>query len=154
MIEPRKISDAGRQIIMTFEGLRLEAYKCPAGVLTIGYGHTRDPYTGKPDVKQGDKISKHQAEVLLEFDLQRYEREVEELCPGSNANQFGALVSFAYNLGVTALGKSNLRRRFLAGEYAPAGAEFMKWTYAQGKVLPGLVKRRAAERALFLTPVC
>lgn len=139
-------NDAGRDIIKRFEGLRLKAYRCPAGVWTIGYGHTGD-------VEEGMVITKHQAETILEFDLERFERAVARLAPKANHNQFSALVSFAFNVGIGALEKSILLRRFNQGFVHAAADEFRKWTRAGGKVLPGLVKRREAERQLFLTPM-
>lgn len=140
------VNDAARKIIMDSEGLRLSAYLCPAGKWTIGYGHTGD-------VKNGDVITRHQAEVILEYDLHRFEQAVERLAPKANANQFSALVSFAFNLGVGALEKSKLLKELNAGRVLNAANEFDRWVYAGGKVLPGLVKRRAAERALFLQKV-
>lgn len=137
------INDKGRQIIETYEGCKLEAYVCPAGVLTIGFGHTGD-------VKKGDRITQHQAEVILEYDLERFETAVGQMAPKANANQFSALVSFAFNVGTEALRKSTLLKKFLAGAPLGAADEFSKWTHAGGKELPGLVKRRAAEKALFL----
>ncbi len=137
------INDKGRDLLMTFEGCRLEAYKCPAGVTTIGFGHTGD-------VEMGQKITLHQAEAILEYDLHRFEQGVTELAPHANANEFSSLVSFSFNLGLHALKMSTLLRFFNAGQKNAAAGEFLKWTRAGGKVLPGLVKRRAAERALFL----
>ncbi len=137
---------AGRHIIMGAEGLRLEAYLCPASVWTIGYGHTRD-------VKPGQKITEHQAQVILEHDLEIFERGVAELAPGANANQFSAFVSLAYNIGLKAFEGSALLREFKAGRMSAAAAQFDRWVHGGGKVLPGLVKRRAAERALFLEGV-
>ncbi len=154
-------NDAALKIIMDSEGLMLEAYKCPAGVWTVGYGHTRDPYTGKPDVEPGRKLrSKHEAEELLTFDLQKYEEDVGKLCPkGTNGNQFSACVSLAYNIGVAAFEKSTLLKKLKAKAPLSAAEEFLKWVYAgknpdgTPKKLNGLVKRRAAERALFLQAV-
>lgn len=140
----RVINDAGRAIVTAHEGLRLDAYLCPAGVWTIGYGHTGD-------VKEGDQITEHQAEAILEVDLHRFEQAVERLAPRANANQFSALVSFAFNVGVAAFEKSTLLRLFNLGQHVAAAAQFDVWVKAKGKVLPGLVKRRAAEKALFLT---
>lgn len=137
------VNAAGRAIIETYETLKLEAYRCPAGVLTIGYGHTGD-------VKPGDKITAHQADVILEYDLSRFAAAVAKLAPRANQNQFAALVCLAFNIGTDALAKSTLLRKFNAGAPNAAAAEFAKWTYADGKSLPGLVKRRAAEAALFL----
>lgn len=140
----RHVSAEGKDLIKRWEGLRLKAYKCSAGKWTIGYGHTRD-------VKQGQVISLHEAEEILKSDLELfYEPPVEKMAPGANQNQFDALVSFAFNLGEDALRGSTLLAKFLAGDLAGAAAEFMKWKHAAGKVLPGLVKRRAAERELFL----
>ena len=142
------VNDAARRLIMEAEGLRLEAYLCPAGVPTIGYGHTGD-------VRIGDRITEHQAEVIFEYDLFRYERGVTKLAPKLNANQFSALVSFAFNCGLEALAKSTLLKEANAGRILNAANEFGKWVHAttpkgEKVVLPGLVKRRAAERALFL----
>lgn len=138
-----KTNQAGLDLIKRFEGLRLDAYLCPAGRWTIGYGHTGD-------VKKGDEITEHQADAILELDLEHFEKHVSALAPDANENEFAALVSFAFNLGVAALARSSLLKKHLAGDKQGAAAEFMKWKYAAGKVLPGLVKRRAAERELFL----
>jgi lysozyme len=122
---------------------------------TIGYGHT-DKY-----VAPGQVITVEQAEELFSSDLERFERDVEMLTRGrATENQFSALVSFAYNVGsdidaddiCEGLGDSTLLRKFLAGDIAGAADEFPKWCKAGGVKLPGLVSRRAAERALFLTP--
>jgi lysozyme len=137
----------GIALIKKYEGLRLKAYKCPAGVWTIGYGHTGD-------VKPSDVITEHQADAILDVDLDKFERGVLELLkavPVFNQNQFSALVSFAFNLGLDALKKSTLLAKFRTGDVKGAAAEFMKWRYAAGRVLPGLVKRRAEEKALFLS---
>lgn len=141
-----RTNEAGRALIKRFEGLRLDAYLCPAGVWTIGYGHTGD-------VRSGDRITEHQADAILDVDLDRFERAVGELTDGLelNENQFSALVSFAFNLGEAALTRSTLLRHLRAGDLERAADEFRKWVYAGGQVLPGLVKRRAAERELFLT---
>lgn len=141
-----KTNKAGVDLIKRWEGLRLETYSCPAGVPTIGYGHTG------ASVLPGSKITEHQADVILAADLEKFEAGVDRMAPGLPGNEFSALVSFAFNLGLAALERSTLLKKVLAGDKAGAGAEFMKWTYAAGKVLPGLVKRRAAERALFLSP--
>lgn len=136
---------AGLTLVKRWEGCRLTAYRCPAGVLTIGYGHTRD-------VHEGQTITQHQADVILESDLEIYESTVRRLAPNATENQTAALTSFAYNLGTAALERSTLLKRFLAGDLPGAAAEFGKWTFAAGKQLPGLVSRRAAERELFITP--
>jgi len=128
---------------MDAEGLRLEAYRCPAGKWTIGYGHTGD-------VQQHHRITRHQAEEIFEYDLSRFEEGVAKLAPKATGPQLSACVSLAYNIGLSRFEKSTLLKELNAGRVANAAAEFMKWTHAAGKVMPGLVKRRAAERALFL----
>lgn len=138
-----KINTAGKELIKRFEGLSLKSYKCPAGVWTIGYGHTGD-------VKSSHVITEHQADVILDLDLERFEKGVEAYAPVATENQFSAMVSFAFNLGIAALARSSLLTHHNAGQHDLAAAEFMKWKYAAGKVLPGLVKRRAAERDLYL----
>lgn len=134
-----------KEIIKQSEGLRLEAYLCPAGVWTIGYGHT-----GK-DVVEGMKITRGEAEKLLEGDLEKFEKDILKMVKvGLTQNQFDALVSFTYNVGGGALKTSTLLKKLNAGDYMGAADEFLKWTKAGGKELPGLVKRRRTERALFL----
>lgn len=134
-----------KEIIKQSEGLRLEAYLCPAGVWTIGYGHT-----GK-DVVEGMKITRGEAEELLEGDLEKFEKDILKMVKvGLTQNQFDALVSFTYNVGGGALKTSTLLKKLNAGDYMGAADEFLKWTKAGGKELPGLVKRRRTERALFL----
>lgn len=143
---PRVTSDNGRKMIEGFEALRLEAYKDAVGVWTIGYGHTGD-------VKQGDKITEHQADAIMSVDLDRFEKAINALCPALTQPQFDACVSLAYNIGINAFSRSQLLAFAKAGKIAEAAAQFLRWNLAGGKVLPGLVKRRAAERKLFLTPV-
>ncbi|KEY87840.1 lysozyme [Pseudomonas capeferrum] len=139
-----RISQRGLSLIKSFEGLRLQAYQDSVGVWTIGYGATRG-------VKAGMKISKEQAERMLLNDVQRFEPEVERLITSPlNQNQWDALISFTYNLGGANLESSTLRRLLNAGDYAGAAEQFPRWNKAGGKVLPGLVRRRAAERELFL----
>jgi len=142
-------NQAGVELIKEFEGLRLRAYRCPAGVPTIGYGTTVYPTGYK--VQLGEQITAEQAEEYLRSDLRAFERNVERmvLVP-VNPNEFSALVSFAYNLGAEALRKSTLLRLLNAHNYTGAAEQFGRWTYAAGKQLPGLVRRRAAERALFI----
>jgi lysozyme len=139
---------AAIDLIKRFEGCRLEAYRCPRGILTIGYGHT-------VDVREGMRITQHQADVILESDVGLVEDELTGLCEDFevNANEFGALVSLAFNVGCRAVERSTLLRKLSRGDRNGAAAEFQKWVHAGDKVLPGLVARRAAERALFLTPV-
>lgn len=137
------ISQKGLDLIKSFEGLRLSAYRCPADIPTIGYGTTAG-------VKMGDTITKERAEDLLRADVKRFEDQVLRLVKVPlTQGQFDALVSFTYNLGAANLGNSTLLRLLNAGDYKGAAAQFDRWTKAGGKELPGLVKRRAAERALF-----
>lgn len=140
-----KINQAGLDLIKRFEGLRLDAYQCAAGVWTIGYGHASD-------VKKGDRITAHQAEAILDCDLDRFERCVDALGVALTPNQFSACVSLAFNIGVKAFTASTLAKKLKAGDTQGAAGEFMKWKLAAGRVLPGLVKRRDAEKKLFQTP--
>lgn len=134
-----KISKECLEALKDFEGFRAEAYKCPAGVWTIGYGHTRG-------VKGGQKITEKQAEVLLEGDLILYEKYVSSLGLKIKQNQFDSLVDFCFNLGTGSLGKSTLLRKVKQNPEDPSiRSEFEKWVNAGGKVLSGLVKRRKWE---------
>lgn len=138
----------GVQLIKNAESLRLRAYRCPAGKWTIGYGDTG------PDVRPGLTITEAEAEERLARRLAgEFEPGVEQLLAASvSGNQFSALVSFAYNVGLQALAESTLLRRLNAGDEGGAADEFPRWTRSNGHVLPGLVTRRAVERELFLTP--
>ena len=142
------ISDKGLKLIMQFEGLRLKAYRCPAGVWTIGYGHTSA--AGAPEVRDGMRITAHEAEAILRRDLAGFEAAVASMVKAKLAQaQFDVLVSFAYNCGLGALRASTLLKRVNAGAFDAVPAELMKWTKAKGKELPGLVRRRRAEAALW-----
>ncbi|WP_313489196.1 lysozyme [Stutzerimonas nitrititolerans] len=136
-------SQRGIDLIKTFEGLRLAAYDDGVGVQTIGYGHTKG-------VKPGMTITADQAVQFLREDLHGAERDVERyvtvhLCQ----HQFDALASLVFNIGGTAFRDSTLLRKLNAGDYAGAAVQFDRWVHGGGKILPGLVKRRAAERAMF-----
>ena len=138
-----KTSKNGINLIKTYEGCRLTAYKCPAGVWTIGYGHT----TG---VKQGDKITQLQADTLLIADLEKFEKAVTKLVKKPiTQNEFDALVSFAFNVGIGNFEKSTLLRLINRGQFELASKQFERWIYAGGKPLTGLKKRRLAEKTLF-----
>lgn len=139
----RRIGPKGLALIKSSEGLRLKAYLCPAGVPTIGYGSTG------PHVRMGMTVTNAEADALLRKDLERFEAGVSEMAVEVTPGQYSALVSFAFNLGLKALEDSTLLRKHKDGDYAGAAAEFGKWVNAGGKKLPGLVKRRAAERALY-----
>jgi lysozyme len=141
------VSETGIELIKKFEGCALKAYKCPAGVWTIGYGHTLG-------VNEGQNITKTQAEEYLKQDLKQFETAVNNLVNVPlNKNQFDAIVSFCYNLGAGNLKKSTLLKLLNKGDYKGAAEQFDHWVYAGGKKLNGLVKRRAAEKKLFLTKV-
>lgn len=141
------VSETGIELIKKFEGCVLKAYKCPAGVWTIGYGHTSG-------VKEGQTITKAQAEELLKLDLKQFEIGVNNLVNVPlNQNQFDALVSFCYNLGAGNLKSSTLLKLLNKGNYIGAAEQFDRWIYARGKKLSGLVKRRSAEKELFLKTV-
>lgn len=135
-----KINNDGLEIIKKYEGCRLSAYRCPAGVLTIGYGHTKN-------VKEGQKITKEEAETLLKKDIEKFEKHVEKYNKkyNFNENEFSALVSFAFNLGsidqLTNYGKRDKKT---------ISEKILLYNKAGGKKLNGLVKRRKDEQKLFL----
>jgi lysozyme len=142
---PRTTGEAGLSLIRAFEGFSSTPYVCPAGFPTVGYGHV---------VLAGERfetpLSQEEGEALLRCDLPRYEGAVcrlidmplDDLC-------FDALVSFTFNLGEGALAASTLRRVINVGHLADAGPQFDRWVFAGARKLPGLVRRRAAERALW-----
>ena len=142
-----KINEAGLNLIKQFESCRLKAYPDPATggePITIGWGHTGG-------VKLGDVITQAQADAWLLEDVAKFEQGVSELVKVSlSGNQYSALVSFAYNCGLANLKKSSLLRKLNAGDIMGAADEFPKWNRGGGRVLPGLVRRRKAERELFL----
>lgn len=129
-------------LIRRFEGLRLKAYFCPAGVVTVGYGSTG------PDIKPTTVWAKEQAEARMRQDAAKFDRAARNLCPAQNDNTTAALADFAYNLGATRLAGSTLRRKINAGDTDSARREIVRWVRGGGKILPGLVLRRAAESAL------
>ena len=139
----KKTSPKGIDLIKEFEGFRARAYLCPANVLTIGYGHTK---TCKP----GQVVSTAKGEELLIKDLKRFENAVNVLVKVPlNQNQFDALVSFAFNVGVGAFKASTLLRLLNQGNYKLATNEFKRWVHGGGRKLPGLIRRRQAEANLF-----
>lgn len=159
-----KTNTAGRQLIERNEGLILGAYDdyndhvvAPGGsvrgTLTIGYGHTTA--AGAPKVFVGQRITKDQADAILASDLSKVEAFVDSVVKVPiNENQFSALVSFTFNEGNGALKKSTLLKKLNAKDYFGAANEFRNWTKGLGQErLPGLVRRREQERALFLKPV-
>ena len=141
-----KISQAGVDAIKAFEGLRLDAYKCPAGIPTIGYGSTGS------HVSMGMSITEEYAEVLLREDIERFERCVNEYVTVELTQyMFDALVSFAFNLGCGALKRSTLLKRVNVNRKEDAANEFLRWDNAGGRKLAGLTRRRNEEREMFLS---
>ena len=156
------ISEAGIQLIKSFEGCHNQPYKCPAALWTIGFGRVLYPDQArlKTDERASYSLrSEHnrlwnadEIDALLEADLLRFSDGVLRLCPAAADNQchMDAMVSFAFNVGLGNLQSSTLRMKYNRGDNSGAADEFLKWTKAGGKVLNGLVRRREAERALFL----
>lgn len=137
-------SQAGRDLIKKYEGLRLKAYKCPAGVWTVGYGHTRG-------VTSSTEISQSMADLFLLDDIRPLERHINKLGINFRQGQFDAIVSFLFNLGEGNFNKSTLKKKILAGgNDEDIAAEFKKWNKAGGKVLDGLTKRREEEAEMWL----
>lgn len=141
------MSDDQTQILIkTFEGLRLKAYRDSIGVLTIGYGHTGS------DIKPNMQISIEQAESLLDEDIAEARSLIKQyITVALNENQLAALTSLVFNLGSAVL-KGTLGKMLNNGDYAGASQQFPRWCHAGADILPGLVKRRAAEQKLFNTP--
>ena len=138
-----KSSEYGIDLIKHFEGCELKAYKCPAGVWTIGYGHTKG-------VEPGDEWSEDHANHMLEVELEEYEGYVSKYVTAPlGQNQFDALVSWTYNLGGGNLSASTMLKVLNAGEYEEVPNQMLRWNKAGGKVLEGLTRRRQAEADMF-----
>lgn len=137
-------NQSGIDLIKRFEGCRLTAYKCPAGIWTIGFGHTAN-------VKEGDKITMAMAESLLKMDLVSREHFLNMLNLGLNENQFSALISLIYNIGQGNFLKSPVLKSLRNKETKNIKDAFMKHVYGGGVKLPGLVKRREEEYKLFIS---
>lgn len=138
-------SNSGIRMIKSFEGLSLRAYRCPAGVMTIGYGHTGN-------VREGQTCTEMEAEMWLREDIRNAERTVGRIQASRplRQNEYDALVSFAYNVGVNAFERSTLYSKVTADPDDPSiRQEFKKWIYSNGNVLPGLVSRRDAEADMY-----
>ena len=136
-------------LLKQFEGCKLTSYRCPANVLTVGYGHTSA--AGSPEVVEGMKITQAQANTILTSDLVKFEKGVEALLKQPvTQGQFDVLVDFAYNAGLGNLKNSGILKKVNAAQFDAVPAELMKWTKGGGKVLPGLVKRCQA-RSLWWT---
>ena len=147
------INKATIDLVKSFEGLRLKAYKDAVGVLTIGYGTTAMAGVGiVPHI--GMTITEAEAETYLMRALEKFALKIRpKITAPINDNEFGSFLSLAYNVGPSAFAKSSALRKFNAGDKAGAANAILLWNKAGGKVLKGLVRRREAERALFLTPV-
>jgi lysozyme len=139
-----KPSEKGLALIRQFEGLRLSAYRCSAKIPTIGWGTTKG-------VKMGQTITRDEADRLLLEDAQRFADHVAALVKVPlNQNQQDALISFVYNVGPAAFGKSTMLKLINQGLLEDAANQFVRWNKAGGEVLAGLTRRRMAERDLFL----
>lgn len=137
-----QVSEAGLELTRKSEGLRLIAYKDTGGVWTIGYGHTGG-------VRPNQMITEDVAVTLLKHDMDYSVNVVNQHALPCTQGQFDALCDFVFNVGAVQFLHSTLLRLHKAGEYEKAAAEFPRWKYDNGKVISGLVKRRAAERALY-----
>lgn len=138
-----KISEEGKCLIKKFEGCELKAYRCPAGKLTIGFGHVKG-------VKEGDEWSQSHAEHMLDVELEEYEGYVNDMVTAPlSQRQFDALVAWIYNLGPSNFKKSTLLKVLNKEEYDQVPREIRRWNKANGKVLDGLIRRREAEARLF-----
>jgi lysozyme len=147
-----QVNENGLALIRKFEGFRARAYRDAVGVWTIGYGHTS--MAGAPQVKAGLIISRDKAAQILAKDVVMFATGVAELVKSElNDNQFSALVSFAYNVGLGNFRKSSVLSAVNREDFEAVPRRLALWSRAGGRVLPGLVKRRAAEAALFATAV-
>lgn len=145
-----KINKEGIELIKEWESFSSKPYPCAGSVPTIGFGNTY--YEDGTSVRLSDPpISIERAELLLNFTLRKFEQDVEKLIKVPvSVNQFSAIVSFAYNVGVGNLKKSTLLKKLNQNDFIGASNEFSKWVNSGGKKLNGLVKRREAEKELFL----
>ena len=138
-----KCSQEGLELIKKFEGCRLEAYRCSANVLTIGYGHTGG-------VLETDVITQDVADKLLKEDIAKFEKYVNvNVAVELNQNQFDALVAWTFNLGVGNLRSSTMLKKLNESDYDSVPFEMKRWNKAGGKTLDGLIRRRKAEGLLF-----
>lgn len=160
-----KVSAAAIKTIKCHEGVKTRPYQCPALIWSVGVGHVIDPshiavkYEERRNLPIPDgwdrSLAMDEVDAILAQDLAKFERGVARLCPAALGNQgiFDALVSFSFNVGLGNLQRSGLRMKTNRGDFDEAADEFLKWTKAAGKVLPGLVKRRKDERAMYLSGV-
>jgi len=164
-IADMKVSPDLIKLVKCHEGVRTRPYQCPALIWSVGVGHVIDPAHLAVKYEERKSLSvpagwdrtltMGEVDAILAQDLGRFERGVARLCPAALGHQgrFDALVSFAFNVGLGNLQRSGLRMKTNRGDFEEAAEEFMKWTKAAGKVLPGLVKRRKDERAMYLSGV-
>ena len=148
-----RVTDEAKALMRKHEGFREKAYLCPASKWTIGYGNTF--YENGQPVREGHVIDRYRAERLFSYWVDEFAKGVTRLLGGKklNENQFSAVVSFCYNLGLRAFERSTLRRKILSNPDDPAiAAEFKRWTRAGGRVLNGLVTRRREESQLYFKP--
>ena len=142
------------ELVAQFEGCKLEAYLCPSGVPTIGWGSTT--YADGSKVKLGDKLTQQDADILFKLKLDEFRTQVVRVVPGTlPAGAVDALTSFAFNCGTGALMRSTLLKKIKNNKLDLKGikGEFMKWTKSNGKELPGLVRRRRAEYDMYADAV-
>lgn len=144
-----KLDSNGYKLIQGFEGLKLSAYKDSAGIPTIGYGNIT--YENGVKVKMGDKITQDRADKLFQYFADKFASQVSPLIKKTiTQNQFNAMVSLAYNIGIGAFSKSTLLKKVNVNPNDPTiKDEFMKWKLAGGKVIQGLLNRRAKEAELY-----
>jgi lysozyme len=156
------ISPKALKMIKHHEGVRNKPYRCPARLWTIGVGHVIDPNHAKVPLEERSYLeipdgwnrvfTMEEVDAILAKDLERFERGVLKYCPtaGSNQSWLDSLVSFSFNVGLGTLQRSTLRQKHNRGDYAGAADELLKYSFAGGKVLKGLLNRRKDERALYL----
>jgi lysozyme len=156
------ISPKALKMIKHHEGVRNKPYRCPARLWTIGVGHVIDPNHAKVPFEERSYLeipdgwnrvfTMEEVDAILAKDLERFERGVLKYCPtaGSNQSWLDSLVSFSFNVGLGTLQRSTLRQKHNRGDYAGAADELLKYSFAGGKVLKGLLNRRKDERALYL----
>lgn len=144
-----KIGVDGKNLIKKFEGISLKAYRCPAGKWTIGYGHTGS--VDNKSIGAGMFITIQKADSLFNNDVKNFEKAVNSLVKVPlSQNQFDALVSFCYNIGITNFQESTLLRLLNEKKYTEAGEQFKRWIYVNKKESKGLINRRNEELKLFL----
>ena len=141
-----KLNEAGLALLKEFEGCKLKAYRDIVGILTIGYGHT-----GK-DVNDGQVLTQEEADALLVKDLEKLQNNIRpHIKVLLTDNQFSALVVFSYNVGYIAFSGSTLLSKLNNNDFNGAAEQFVRWNRAGGKAVPGLTRRREAEKNLFLS---